>query len=60
MTITGGAVSDVEKKSAGEHPPTATLSFPGGTAEFPIRTAAAVVWRDQFSKSFPRVAENVS
>src|SRR5688572_9614123 len=39
VTITGGAVSDVVKKAEGQEPAAATLSFPGGTAEFPIRTA---------------------
>jgi citrate synthase len=39
VTITGGAVSDVVNQAAGQEPPTATLSFPGGTAEFPIRDA---------------------
>jgi citrate synthase len=39
VTITGGAVSDVVKKPRGQHPAAATLSFPGGTAEFPIRPA---------------------
>ncbi|WP_127793891.1 citrate synthase [Agromyces sp. LHK192] len=40
MTITGGAVSDVVNPAGGQTPVSATLSFPGGTAEFPVRTAA--------------------
>ena len=32
-------MSDVVNQAAGQEPPTATLSFPGGTAEFPIRDA---------------------
>jgi citrate synthase len=39
VTITGGAVSDVVTPASGQNPQAATLSFPGGTAEFPIRTA---------------------
>jgi len=39
VTITGGAVSDVVNQAHGERPVGATLSFPGGTAEFPIRPA---------------------
>jgi citrate synthase len=39
VTITGGAVSDVVNQAAGQEPRTATLSFAGGTAEFPIRDA---------------------
>ncbi|MCP2372396.1 citrate synthase [Agromyces terreus] len=39
MTITGGAVSDVVNTAEGQKPLKATLNFPGGTAEFPIRTA---------------------
>jgi citrate synthase len=39
VTITGGAVSDVVTPASGQNPEAATLSFPGGTAEFPIRTA---------------------
>jgi citrate synthase len=38
VTITGGAVSDVVNQANGQTPDAAaTLSFPGGTAEFPIR-----------------------
>ena len=32
-------MSDVVNQAAGQEPSTATLSFPGGTAEFPIRDA---------------------
>ncbi|WP_248305548.1 citrate synthase [Agromyces sp. H66] len=32
-------MSDVVNQATGPHPGTATLSFPGGTAEFPIRQA---------------------
>jgi citrate synthase len=39
VTITGGAVSDVVTPASGQDPEAATLSFPGGTAEFPIRRA---------------------
>ncbi|WP_082462100.1 citrate synthase [Agromyces sp. Leaf222] len=39
MTITGGAVSDVVNNAEGQKPLQATLNFPGGTAEFPIRAA---------------------
>jgi citrate synthase len=41
VTITGDAVSDVVTNAAGaDRPDTATLAFPGGTAEFPIHAAA--------------------
>jgi citrate synthase len=41
VTITGDAVSDVVTNAAGaDRPDTATLAFPGGTAEFPIHGAA--------------------
>jgi citrate synthase len=39
VTITGGAVSDVVNNADGQQSDSATLSFPGGTAEFPIRPA---------------------
>jgi citrate synthase len=40
VTITGGAVSDVVNQANGQTPDVAaTLSFPGGSAEFPIRRA---------------------
>jgi citrate synthase len=39
VTITGGAVSDVVNEADGQRPAAATLNFPGGTAEFPIRPA---------------------
>jgi len=39
VTITGGAVSDVVNQAHGKRSVAATLSFPGGTAEFPIRPA---------------------
>ena len=39
VTITGGAVSDVVTPVSGQNPEAATLNFPGGTAEFPIRRA---------------------
>jgi citrate synthase len=41
VTITGDAVSDVVNRANGDdRPDTATLTFPGGTAEFPIERAA--------------------
>jgi citrate synthase len=39
VTITGGAVSDVVNNADGQQSDSATLSFPGGTAEFRIRPA---------------------
>jgi citrate synthase len=39
VTITGGAVSDVVNQADGQIPATASLSFPGGVAEFPIQPA---------------------
>jgi citrate synthase len=39
VTITGGAVSDVVNQADGKTPATASLSFPGGVAEFPIQPA---------------------
>jgi citrate synthase len=41
VTITGDAVSNVVNEAAGaDRPDTATLAFPGGTAEFPIHVAS--------------------
>jgi citrate synthase len=41
VTITGDAVSDAVNTAPGaDRPDTATLAFPGGTAEFPIHAAA--------------------
>src|SRR6478735_2003408 len=39
VTITGGAVSDVQNPATGQAPVSAKLNFPGGSAEFPIRRA---------------------